>query len=186
MDSDQSKESEYCVVQDATGKNRFQCKRCYRQLSSKHSVLYHLHSAHNMSPVKRAKKKYLEDTSIEIPRTTLISRRQKQGPLELAETSTSERSSIENAVESATEHREMAEIDINIDPTSVTDFSSSDFNEQHSEQICIDSSRDFSDTEMESQSETLIAVEGFENNINEDNDDHTAVTVVKIVQIMTF
>lgn len=27
---------------------------------------------------------------------------------------------IENAVESATEHREMAEIDINIDPTSVT------------------------------------------------------------------
>ncbi|VDI77376.1 Hypothetical predicted protein [Mytilus galloprovincialis] len=152
MDSDQSKESEYCVVQDATGKNRFQCKRCYRQLSSKHSVLYHLHSAHNMSPVKRAKKKYLEDTSIEIPRTTLISRRQKQGPLELAETSTSERSSIENAVESATEHREMAEIDINIDPTSVTDFSSFDFNEQHSEQICIDSSRDFSDTEMESQS----------------------------------
>lgn len=43
-----SKEDYFNIV-DLNGKKRFRCEICRRHLSSKHSVLQHLHSAHNKS-----------------------------------------------------------------------------------------------------------------------------------------
>ncbi|XP_069109923.1 uncharacterized protein [Argopecten irradians] len=49
---------------------KFSCTICSAELSTKQRILTHLHKKHNLTPVRREKKLYLDNTDIPVPRST--------------------------------------------------------------------------------------------------------------------
>ncbi|XP_062618615.1 uncharacterized protein LOC134280215 [Saccostrea cucullata] len=63
---------------ECNGKKIMECTICKRHFTTKRSALYHQHSAHNMSPQKRIKKKYIDNPDAVVPRSTKHYKRKKE------------------------------------------------------------------------------------------------------------
>eukprot|EP00105_Crassostrea_gigas_P005077 XP_011418536.1 PREDICTED: uncharacterized protein LOC105321782 [Crassostrea gigas] len=52
------------------GRKQYECGSCHRYFTTMRSTLYHLHTMHGKSPLKKRRKQYLYDPEIEVPRST--------------------------------------------------------------------------------------------------------------------